>query len=71
MQHFNLKKHCHFNRKLNLPIENVYFSYSIFTFRADVVGQCITEIVNSDKNGSVWIVHDGKTREVTLNNYFL
>jgi len=38
---------------------------------ADSVGQHISEILDLNKNGSVWIIHDGKAREITLNKYFL
>jgi len=44
---------------------------ALSTQSAESVGRCISEIVDSAKNGSFWIVDGGKTREVKLNKYYL
>ncbi|KAJ6641989.1 Alcohol dehydrogenase 2 [Pseudolycoriella hygida] len=60
------------NRLSDGTLDATLQARSVMAFQtADSVGLCITEIINSGKNGSVWIVDDGKTREITLQKYSL
>lgn len=40
------------------------------TLRANIVGKWIVEAVALDKNGSIWLIEDGVSSEITLTKYW-
>jgi len=60
------------NRVAEGTLEAALKAKEILPFQtADSVGRNISEIIISGNNGSVWIIDDGKAKEITLNKYYL
>lgn len=39
-------------------------------FRSAMVGKCITMIIPAARNGSIWIIDEGKIEEISITKYW-
>lgn len=61
---------CHFKRKYKKKPIIFFYIFVQFYFRPQKVGECIADIVIINKNGSIWLIDDGKYSEITLTKYW-
>lgn len=57
-------------RYIFLYVKPILLFWNDISFSAESVGNCVANILAMDKNGSIWIIDDGKFEEITLTKYW-